>query len=239
MRKRGVFVSTSVAALLGAGAASAHMPSSATGWYLGLEGGANFIADAALSTDDIDPAFGPGTYNFAGTTFKTGWAVLGTGGYDFGWFRWDILEVGYRNNSFNTFYTNGSASDFTTGFAFGGGGNFDELSFMTNAILELDLPPSWTLSVGAGAGADWVFNYDNNAGFHTLPTLHDEDWAFAWQILGGVTKHFSAFDVFVNYRYFTVQSPTFIELDGFGFLHDDSYGDVHKHTVTLGVRMVF
>ena len=223
MHKHGVFLSTAaaVAVLAAPGVANA-------GWYGALEAGVNWNELTSVSTDDIDPVWGPGTYIPTFATFDMGWAVLGTVGHDFGLIRWDILEGGYRSNNLKDFNVLGGANL--------GGGNFDELSLMSNINLDWDISSHWTLSAGGGAGADFIINYDNNAGFHTPPTLHDDDVAFAWQLIAGVTFHSSPFDYFVNYRYMTVTSPTFTEYDGGGLLHDDSYSNVHEHTVTFGVR---
>lgn len=101
------------------------------GWYVGIEGGANWI-------DDVDGALFSGPVSVPFTAeFDTGWAVLGTVGYSFH-NNWRLeLEGGYRSNGIG-----GSPSD------------LNEWSIMANAIYDIPLSSKWDLSLGAGAGYD-------------------------------------------------------------------------------------
>src|SRR5689334_13993262 len=71
------------------------------GWYIGLEGGWNMIADTnAVGVFDPD-APGVNIVNSGDVTFSDGWAAIATVGHHFGshW-RWEV-EVGYRSNDFD------------------------------------------------------------------------------------------------------------------------------------------
>lgn len=101
------------------------------GWYVGIEGGANWI-------DDADGVLfsGPATIPVS-FEFDTGWAVLGTVGYSFH-NNWRLeLEGGYRSNGLD-----GSTAD------------LNEWSIMANVVYDIPLSPKWDLSLGVGAGYD-------------------------------------------------------------------------------------
>jgi len=213
----------SVASLGFAGTAQAtHF----TGWYAGIEGGINSISDAKVGNDTIDPFWGGG---FAPTVakFGAGGAVLGTAGWSWPTFRVEG-ELGYRWNDLNDFLV------FGTNYT--GGGKLNEFSTMINFLWNPALSSTVDFSLGAGLGGDSI-NYKNDSGWHTVP-IHDTDFVFAWQLIAGLSYHVPALsgDLFVNYRYFNADSPTFTEYDGASRLHDDSYEDLHKHTFTIGIR---
>lgn len=198
------------------------------GWYIGLEAGANWIEDADVANDTIDPTFAPG---FPGTvsSFETGWAAFGTVGY--AWHNWRLeLELGYRDNEFDTF--------FVPPTSYTGGGDFDEFSSMVNVLYDFNVAERVGLFVGAGAGGDYI-NYENNAGFHTVP-IHDDTWVFAWQAIAGVNYQLtSSTDLVLAYRYFNAEDPEFTTIDGASDLHNDTYDRVRKHTATIGLRYHF
>jgi len=195
-----------------------------TGWYVGLEFGGNWIANTNVSNDTIDPIWGGG---FPPTVakFDTGGAALGTLGWSWPSFRAE-LELGYRWNDLNDFVV--------TGGHFQGGGKFNELSHMLNLLWNPAISDNIDLSLGGGLGGDYI-RYKNDSGFHTVP-IHDHDCVFAWQLMAGLSYHLPpSYDLFVNYRYFNADSPEFTEFDGAN-LHNDTYGTVQKHTLTVGIR---
>ena len=133
MTTRSILLSATAAlALCGTAQAGHH-----NGWYIGIEGGANWIDD----TDAVvtaDPA-GPTLPTIATATFEadTGWAVLGTVGYAFA-NNWRLeAELGYRDNETSA----GTDSD-------------SEWSLMVNALYDINLTPKLDLSLGAGVGYD-------------------------------------------------------------------------------------
>ena len=111
------------------------------GWYVGLEGGANWVQDWDHT-------------RFTGSTpasasFDTGWAVLATVGYGFGNNIRAEFEAGYRDNDGDGYTTSGAPV--TTMSA-----DLSEVTFMANVLYDISLTPSLALSVGAGAGADFA-----------------------------------------------------------------------------------
>jgi outer membrane protein OmpA-like peptidoglycan-associated protein len=205
--------------LLGAAAtfsllASGAQASAIDGWYIGLEGGGNWIddVDAVTVFDDNDP--GATTFEF-----ESGWAALATVGYGVGGFRFE-LEGGYRANE------TGSND-----------ASLNEWSVMANALYDIQLSNRISLTLGAGAGGDFAMLELPLNGFD------DDQWAFAYQGIGGVSYAISRrLDLFVNYRYLRVLEPSFetFATDGpeSGLLALD-LDDVGKHTATMGLRYAF
>ncbi len=220
MKTKALLIGTAAALALAAPANAAVFH----GWYVGLEAGANWIQDADAGVDTIDPEWLGGWQG--GSTFKTGWAGFATAGYSWSAFRAE-LELGYRANDIDKFFSG-------KGGVFPDPGEFNEFSQMLNLVYDCDLG-GWGISFGAGAGGDRI-DYKNDA-FHTV-NIHDTDWVFAWQLLASLNYHLNQpTDLFVGYRYFNAESPEFTEFDGGeGFLHNDSYDTVHKHTATIGIR---
>jgi len=211
------------ALLLGAAAsvalAAAANAATYNGWYVGLEGGANWIEDADWIFDVGAPAT---------TSFDTGWAALGTVGYQ--WRSWRLeLELGYRANELDTF-------QFPPGPSFAANGEFNEYTAMLNVLYDFGLTERLGLFVGAGAGGDFIEYEDNNSGHGVV--IHDDDWVFAWQAIAGLNYHLTGrTDLFVAYRYFNADDPFFSTVAAGG--HSDSYDEIVKHTATIGLRYHF
>jgi OOP family OmpA-OmpF porin len=216
MKTKAILIGT-VAAL-----ALALPASAAGGWYVGIEGGGNWIDEADLRFDTIiTPPGAPDT-----ASFETGWAALGTVGYGWDAFRIE-LELGYRANDI----------DFFTGKRGSNVGEFNEFSQMLNVIYDWKFAERISLSVGAGAGGDNIL-YEEAFGHGFL--IDDSDWVFAWQALAGVNYGLTSnMDLFVAYRYFNATEPQFTGLSLAGAPHDDTYDDVTKHTATVGLRYHF
>lgn len=188
------------------------------GWYVGLEGGVTWVEDL----DMFEILTGPASFN-AVLEQDTGWAALGTVG--FAWDRWRFeLEAGYRDNDIDTI-------SFTTGLVTTNVGELNEFSLMANVLYDIPLGTKFSLTLGAGAGYDRVeFVWD---GFAT--PFEDDDWRFAYQGIVGLNYELSReFEMYVNYRYLNVEGPDF-SFAGNRFWFDD----VTKHTATLGLRYHF
>lgn len=211
------------AILIGTVAAIAlALPASAGGWYVGIEGGRNWIDDADLRLDAI--TFAPGARDTA--SFEPGWAALGTVGYGWNAFRIE-LELGYRANDID-FFVGKRGSDI---------GEFNEFSQMLNVLYDWKFAERIGLSIGAGAGGDNIL-YEDTFGHGVV--IDDTDWVFAWQALAGVNYSLTPnMDLFLAYRYFNATEPQFTEFNLQGVLHDDTYDDVTKHTATVGLRYHF
>jgi len=194
------------------GAASA---ATSNGWYVSLEGGANWVGDwdHQVNTTTLQTA-----------SFDTGWAVLASVGYAFG-NNWRAeLEAGYRSNNLDTIITSGGSPLATTG-------DLSEASFMANVLYDIRLGDKLGLSLGVGAGADF-------AQLELLNQGSDEDWNFAYQGIAGLNYALGRqTTAFVNYRYFRAHDASFdYTSQGGDVLSGD---DFQKHTVTLGLRYAF
>ena len=211
MKMRSLLIGAAASLALGATANATHMD----GWYISLEGGGNWIEDADLAID------GPPTNDLA--TFDTGWAALGSVGYQWNSWRGE-LEFGYRANDIDAF--NAPPDD----------GEFNEFSAMFNILYDWWFTEKIGLFVGAGAGGDFI-EYEDNTAHGAANAIQDDDWVFAWQALGGINYQLtSKTDLFVAYRYFNADGPTFVRA---GTVHNDAYDDVVKHTATIGLRYHF
>jgi len=205
-------------ALCAGSAQAAHF----NGWYVSLEGGANWVEDwnhqqhttngAGVETD-TDPAT---------SSFDTGWAVLGSVGYAFHNWRLEV-EGGYRSNDQDRLvqFDPGPAVLQTSG-------QLTHWSIMGNVIYDIPLWDRWSLSLGAGAGAA-------RSDFEYEPGRQDDEWNFAWQGIGGINYALGRrTDLFVDYRYFRIVDPEF----SFNprFAHSIEGDDFVNHTVSVGLR---
>jgi outer membrane protein OmpA-like peptidoglycan-associated protein len=217
--------------LLGAAASlalgSAANATTINGWYVSLEGGANWVEDwdhaDNFTAGGVVTAVVPGS-----ASFDTGWAVLASVGY--GWNKWRFeFEAGYRDND-------GDGATFAGAPFPASVLNFDlsEVSLMANVIYDIPLTERMSLSLGAGAGADYAM-MDHN--FFLVP-VEDEDWRFAYQGIAGLNYAIGRqTDLFVNYRYFRVADPEFDYRPVLPLIVAGD--DIVKHTVTVGLRYAF
>ena len=186
------------------------------GWYIGLEGGANWVED--WSHTQVRGGTRPGM-----TSFDTGWAAFVTAGY--AWnnnFRTE-LELGYRQNDIDTYFTNGAATTIE--------GTLDESTAMVNVLYDLAVMDKLSLSIGAGAGGDFA-NYRHDA---TI-VGEDDQWNFAYQGIAGLSYMIGQRTaVFMNYRYLRVLSPEFDFKPATDFATTNT-DDFVKHTATIGIR---
>ncbi len=209
--------------LLGAVASLAFAASAGAyernGWYIGLEGGGNWVDDTTfVRTFDQAPAGPPILTAAFEPSYDTGWAALGTIGYGFrNHFRVE-LEGGYRDNETSSVVV----------------ANLTEWSAMLNVLYDISLTDKLALSIGAGAGGDH-FNFEV-----PVSSFDEGEWRFAYQGIAGLSYMLtSRLDVFANYRYFRVNEP---ELNGIGNVGvpvgtiDLAFDDVVKHTATIGLR---
>ena len=188
------------------------------GWYVGIEGGANWVDDANIKAHSVGSSTTSGKL-----TFDTGWAVLATVGYSFhNHFRIEG-EVGYRHNNIQGGTTHyGSPTTVS--------GELNELSLMANVLYDIRLGQKAVLSLGVGAGGDRANLKTDGAG------LDEDSWAFAYQGIAGLAYNLSPkTQLTLNYRYFRV-SDLSISDPALGSIEFD---DLTKHTLTLGLRYSF
>ncbi len=215
MTLRSALLAAAAATALGGAANAAQLD----GWYIGLEGGANWIDDWS-HTFNSTPGATPGQ-----ATFDTGWTVLATVGH--AWsnhFRLEF-EAGYRDNSVDVFSTGGAP---VTTFS----GDLWEATVMANVIYDVPLTNDLSLSLGAGAGGDYANATLNTAG----GSFEDDDWSFAYQGIAGVNYSIGQRTfLFLNYRYLRVVDATF-DYRPASPIFLTNPDDLVKHAATIGLR---
>jgi OmpA-OmpF porin, OOP family len=183
------------------------------GWYIGLEGGANWNSDNDGSFATVPPFFAP-----VDIEFDTGWAALATTGYAFENSGWRVEgEFGYRHNDID---------------AIGGlsaNGELTSMTLMANVLYDFKLMDRLTLSVGAGAGAE-------HSTFDDGVIDQDEDYNFAYQGIAGLSYAVTPrMDLTLNYRYLRTDESNY---HGAHLAHTDYYAldNGEKQTLTIGLR---
>ena len=187
------------------------------GWYVGLEGGADWVQKDKFVNHFTGG--GPSIFNEQ-FSFKTGWAVLASVGYAFDR-HWRIEgEAGYRANDldrlkvFNPPPISGPVH-----------GDLREMTLMANVLYDIPLGSRLDLSIGVGAGGD-------DARLKVTPSFSQSTWDFAYQGIAGLNYSLGQrSQLFVDYRYLTDTGPKLNS--GPNHL---SFDDLHKHTVTIGLR---
>jgi len=189
----------------------------ASGWYVGLEAGASWIAD-----NDVDvraTSAGLTTFNtIAPASFDGGWAIIAAVGY--GMQGWRVEgELGWRKNDKDQF----TPLPFSTG-------DLNEVTAMLNLSYEIPLGQKFGVVVGGGAGIDYAML--------DIPTLDDSDLNFAYQGIVGLNFALSPnTELTLNYRYLHVLDPEFEERANPGLIL--KFEDLSKHALTAGVRFSF
>jgi hypothetical protein len=207
------------ALLLGAAASLAFAGTAEAGWYLGAEGGGNWIGDnqydwgTGVAVSDFDNA----------ASYDSGWAFMATLGHSFpgGW-RAEV-EAGYRSNDVDLFASSAGNALFREG-------EVTEFSLMGNLLHDFPISSSTHFTLGAGVGMD-MSNLDEGA-------IDEGDSTIAYQGIVGFSHALSpTTEVTVTYRYFVADGPEYIG-PHIGTAHDDVYEfeAMTKHTLTLGFR---
>lgn len=200
--------------------AAATTPAAASrGWYVGIEGGVNFVEDTTVVR-----SVNLGVPTALGTTdVDTGWAVMGQIGYswDSGW-RLEF-ELGYRSND-------GTLAVGVVQRAI----EVTQFTQMVNVIYDIALTEELSLSLGAGLGGNLV-SWENAAPVLGLTASYDDDYVLAGQLIAQLNYEISdSIDVFLDYRYFIANDP---ELSGIaGVNRSLERFDDTKHTVMVGLR---
>lgn len=218
MKTRSLLLGAAATLCLASTANATHV----NGYYVSLEGGASWIQDWDHTQVTTAP---PGT-DPASASFDTGWAVLASVGYGFGnGFRAE-LEGGYRDNELDAYTSNLAPRPAAVG-------DLTEFSIMLNALYDIPVTERLSVSLGAGAGADFA-EIDLTDGTH----VNADHWSFAYQGIAGINYDIGArTTLFVNYRYFRVTDPEFdFRPVAPGYFEGD---DIVKHTATIGLRYHF
>jgi OmpA-OmpF porin, OOP family len=189
------------------------------GWYVGIEGGANWVDD-----NDGFVAFSSGLFTVPDSiSFDTGWSVLATVGYGFDQ-HWRLeLEGGYRSNDVDLITA-------ASGFYTSSSGDLTQISLMANVLFDVPLTDRLDFTVGAGAGAVYA-EFDG-----PFASGDDSDVNFAYQGIAGLSYAITdRLDLTLTYRYLHVNDPEFTVSRPFT---SDRYtfDDVENHTVSIGLR---
>lgn len=218
MRLRSILLGSAFAVACGGAFGGAAQAAHINGWYLGLEGGGNWIEDWSHIQN-------PGA-NVRETSYDTGWLALATVGYSWGSHLRVEFEAGYRDNEVDAISNAGGVPQ--PGF----GGDLWEASAMVNVLYDLHLTDKMSVSLGAGAGGDFAnSNFVAPAG-----SSEDDEWNLAYQGIVGLNYMIAQRTaLFLNYRYFRAVSPEFDYRPGVNFLQNSS-DDFVKHAATFGIR---
>ncbi len=211
MSVRSALLGTALAVAFGGAAAQA---AAIEGWYVSLEGGANWIDEWNHDFNAVP----------AQATFDTGWAVLASVGYGWNGLRLEF-ESGYRDNDIDVYSI--GVVPITTVEA-----DVWEASFMGNLLYDIGLTDNLSLTVGAGAGGDF-----SNVTFSLGgPSFEDDSWSFAYQGIAGINYAVGRqTSLFLNYRYMRIMDAEFDFTPAAGVILDNA-DDAVKHTATFGIR---
>jgi outer membrane protein OmpA-like peptidoglycan-associated protein len=212
------------AALLGAAALLALVaPANAArlkGWYGVFEGGGTYAQDFG-----IEQYIPPGLPVGSNLTLERGWGgIAGLGyAYDNGW-RLE-LEGGYRVNNLEAVTTGIIVTPQT--------GDLSQYTAMVNFMYDLPSSGPFTVSLGAGIGADWG-RLDSTT--LTSP-MRADNVSIAFQGVFGMSYRVSSWlDLVLNYRYLYVPGFEFEQpLVAPNVAHLDTEA-MHQHMVTMGLR---
>ena len=181
----------------------------ATGWYLGLGAGWNWLEDGDIT--EIDTGVVDDVNDF---DWEDGYIVAGAVGYDFG--RWRAeFEVAHRDNDANSFCrtVRNGVPQAVPPCLNAGSTDVWELSQMVNVLYDIDLGGRWEASVGAGIGGNLVVltagRFDNSAS-----GLDGDDYVLAGQLIAQAAYRVSErWQLYLDYRFMLnddaeIQDPT-------------------------------
>jgi outer membrane protein OmpA-like peptidoglycan-associated protein len=185
------------------------------GWYIGISGGANWVAHSDWLGGPIG---GVMTSTGAEVNSDTGYAVLGTVGYRF-MNNWRAeVEAGYRfNDTSIDFFIPLPPPSIPS--------EITEYSAMMNVLYDIPLSDRFRVSLGAGIGLDF-FEFQNN-----VTTLSSDETLLAAQFIAqagyDVTKRL---ELYVDYHFLVADEPELI----FGAAQRTM--EVDKHAALIGLR---
>jgi len=219
---------TSTALLLALPAiCSAEQPPHAGPYVSGFIG-VSIPRDSTVTTDDYNNS---AVYQDE-VEFDPGINIGGTGGYDFGYFRFEG-EISYRNSEINSI-TDQNGVKYRRA-----DGNLGVAAFMANAFFDLHNASRVTPYLGGGIGFATLQLSDTYGTDQTSARwrLYDEgdDTVFAYQVGAGVDIAINRrFSLDVGYRYFGTETAK---------INEDSAWvnslDFESHNVAVGFRVNF
>jgi OOP family OmpA-OmpF porin len=191
-------------------ASAGHRPQ---GWYVGVEGGANWVDDASIDIVGV----GPVDWD---AEFESGWAAFVEVGYRFE-SSWRLeLEAGWRQNEVDCISFGGPCIA-------GNWGDVSQFTHMLNLVHDIDLSERTALSLGIGLGGNFVEADDT-----LIPLRDDDDWVFAAQVLVQVSHQLTdRLDFVLSYRFMRSEDPQFQRFAAPAIEFENE-----NHTVSLGLR---
>jgi outer membrane protein OmpA-like peptidoglycan-associated protein len=132
----------------------AQAQTAAPGFYIGAEGGANWLLNTTIAGVGVTP--------------QTGWAAGGMIGYDFVGPRVELEGI-YRQNQFNATLFNGTAINNQVG----------QLGIMANLLYDFAPASTITPYIGAGAGIAFV---DSNSSLGSTQFAYQGIIGLGWNI---------------------------------------------------------
>lgn len=113
-------------------------------------------------------------------------------------------------------------------------GHVKAVTVMANAYYDLRTPTAFTPYVGAGLGAAWV-DFDNVIA-PVAGSINGNDWAFAWQLMAGVSYAIDPrMDIVGGYRYFDIGEAK-VTSANLGGVDVDGLA---SHNIEIGLRYRF
>jgi OmpA-OmpF porin, OOP family len=192
------------------------------GWYLGLEGGANWVEDAKFTPFGTFGGIITHTDTARELALDTGWTVLATAGYGLYDSNFRVeAEFGYRHNEIEGSHPVGG------GVSTPVPGSLRQFTIMANVVYDVPLTPKLSLSLGAGIGVDRASLEFGTAG------NEDSDWSFAYQGLAGLGYAIgSQTDLFLNYRYLRTGESEYSGI----LSHRLDFEGFSNHALSVGLR---
>jgi outer membrane protein OmpA-like peptidoglycan-associated protein len=188
----------SVAAIAMAGSANA-----ATGWYMSLGAGANWVEKGNLDTH-----YSTGDVSTNSVSWNDGYIVSGAVGYDFGPHWRAEFEVAYRDN-------NADKIKYSTGDVSSTAAQMWELSQMFNVLYDVPLGGNWEAAVGAGVGGNLVVvkQYAEHSEL--------DDYVLAGQLIAQASYQLSdRWKAFADYHYMFMDNPELADINHPGINFD-------------------
>ena len=182
-----------IALLAATSLTAAAAANAATGWYMGIGAGWNWLPDGDYRITGNGVGVGKDEY-------ETGYVAMGNVGYD--WGRWRAeFEVGYRQNDLDCFTTGGSQCSLTSTNQ-----GVWTLSQMVNVLYDIPISGRLSASVGAGVGGVLVVADQNVVDSFDSHTI--DDYVVAGQLIAQLAYDLSdRWQVYADYHYILADDP--------------------------------
>ncbi len=203
-------------------------------WYVGAQGGVNFVERQKFDIYNFGLGVQDGS-KISEVDFDTGWLAGLNFGYAFANGLRPEIEVGYRSNKFDTLYREPVLLLFTGGES-EIGGKETALSYMANLWYDFPLGKHWRPYIGVGIGySDLKIDASH---WDNTNLKSDKDGVLSYQ--GGIGLAFDYdehWTTSIDYRYFWTERGQFDVLVN----APDTYieGDYAAHSVVLGLKYRF